>query len=182
MNEKLKKIINHYGTDEQLVEIWKPVYKYENLYEVSNLGNVRSIKRKGTSGVLLKQDKRKDGYLQVHLTKNGKMKNFLVHRIVAYTFIPNNCNFPEINHINEIKADCKVNNLEWCDKKYNMNYRNRPYKNAIKVKQLDENDNLISIFNSIREAGKITNINQSHISKCCKGKIKTAGGFRWIYC
>ena len=165
----------------KIIEEWKPVKNYEGLYEISNYGRVKSINRQGTSGKIIKSDLRRDGYLQVHLVKKGKMKNYLVHRLVAEIFIPNYDNLPEVNHINEIKVDCRAENLEWCDRKYNMNYGNRPYKNALKVQQLDKEDNVIAIFNSIREAGRINNINQSHITKCCKGQLKTIGGYVWRY-
>ena len=164
-----------------LHEVWKPIKGYEGLYEISSLGRVRSLGRQGTKGNILKSDLRKDGYLQVHLVKKGKMKNFLVHRLVAEVFISNPNNLPEVNHINEIKSNCQVENLEWCTHKYNMNYGNRPYRNALQVQQLDENDNIIAIFDSIREAGRKNNINQSHITKCCKGNLRTTGGYKWRY-
>lgn len=167
--------------EDLLNEIWKPINNYEGLYEISNYGRVRSLNRQGTKGKILKNDLRKDGYLQVHLVKKGKMKNYLVHRLVAETFIPNCDKLPEVNHINEIKSDCRTENLEWCNKKYNMNYGNRPYRNALKVQQLDKENNILATFNSIREAGRINNLNQSHITKCCKGQLKTTGGYRWRY-
>lgn len=167
--------------DDLLHEVWKPIKGYEELYKISSFGRVRSLNRQGTKGNILKSDLRKDGYLQVHLVKKGKMKNFLVHRLVAQAFISNPNNLPEVNHINEIKSNCQVENLEWCSKKYNMNYGNRPYRNALKVQQLDKENNIIATFNSIREAGRINNTNQSHITKCCKGQLKTAGGYIWRY-
>lgn len=162
-------------------EVWKDVKNYDGLYQVSNLGNVKSLNRKGTKGGLIKQDLRKDGYLQVHLTKNRKMKNYLVHRLVAEAFISNLNNLEEINHKDENKQNNKLDNLEFCTRKYNMNYGTRPYKNAKKVCQTDLNNNIIKIWNSIREASRNTNINSSHISKCCKGLLRTSGGYIWRY-
>lgn len=157
--------------EDVLKEIWKPIKEYEKLYEVSNFGNVRSIKRQGTKGNILKFGKRKDGYLQVYLYKNGKGKNFLVHRVVMESFFKKN-NLLDINHKDENKTNNKLENLEYCTKKYNMNYGNRPYKNAKKVNQYDLNNNIIKMWKSIREASRNTNINQSHI---------VTGGFIWRY-
>ena len=99
------------------IEIWRDVIGFENLYLVSNLGNVYSIHSK-------KQLKLKDnkGYYNVTLFKNGKRYYKIVHRLVAEAFIPNPNNFKEINHKDENKINNNVDNLEWCDAKYNLNY------------------------------------------------------------
>lgn len=99
-------------------EIWKEVKGYEGLYEVSNLGNVKSL-RKGT---IMKPSKNQM-YLQTILTdKDGKHKLFLVHRLVAEAFLPNPNNYPQVNHKDENGSNNIVFNLEWCDSKYNNNY------------------------------------------------------------
>ena len=86
---------------------------------MSNLGNILSLK----TNKLLKANMIANGYFAVQLCKNGKRKSFLVHRIVAEHFINNPNNLPEINHKDENKANNTVNNLEWCTRKYNMNYK-----------------------------------------------------------
>lgn len=100
-----------------MTEIFKEVKGYEGLYEVSNLGNVRSLRK----GIILKPAKNQN-YKQVLLTKNKEHKIYLVHRLVAETFIPNPNNLPQINHKDENGNNNNVNNLEWCDSKYNNNY------------------------------------------------------------
>lgn len=120
-----------------MIEEWRPIEGYEGLYEVSNTGRVRSLdmylKCKGKSyrlqkGKVLSPSKNTDGYLQVCLCCNGKYKKCLVHRLAAQAFIPNPDNLPEINHLDEDKTNNNVDNLEWCDRKYNLNYGSRQDK------------------------------------------------------
>lgn len=92
--------------------MWKPIPKYEGLYEVSNLGEVRAIKRSGSRGMSLAIHPSK-GYLQVWLSKNNKVKKFSVHRLVATAFIANPKRKPQVNHKDGNKANNKVSNLEW---------------------------------------------------------------------
>ena len=118
-------------------EIWKPVIGYEGLYEVSNTGRVRSldmyVKNGHCSyrlhkGKVLSPSKNTDGYLQVGLCCNGKYKKCLVHRLVSQAFLPNPDNLPEVNHKDEDKTNNRVENLEFCDRKYNLNYGSRQDK------------------------------------------------------
>lgn len=166
-------------------EIWKPIKDYEGLYQVSNLGNVRSLNRKiknrNLKEKIKKFDKTKFGYLRVELNNNGKKKKYLVHRLVAQTFLDNPNNYPCINHKDENKNNNIVINLEWCDYLYNNLYNNKHKKNWVKVKQLDKNNNIINIFESITEATKKTNIIQCEISNCLHNRQKTAGGYYWQY-
>mgnify|MGYP002679946246 CR=1 FL=1 len=106
-------------------EVWKDIKGYEGLYQVSNLGRVRSLNY-GRSGEtkLLKQGTT-NGYKRVFLYKNGKGKNYFVHRLVAMAFIPNPNNLPIINHKDEDSSNNNVNNLEWCTQEYNLNYGTR---------------------------------------------------------
>ena len=103
-------------------EIWKPIKDYEGLYEVSNLGRVKSLNyRKPGKEKILKNIESNYGYLMVGLTKNGKQKLFTVHRLVAETFIPNLEGKPCIDHINTVKSDNRVENLRWVTYEENNN-------------------------------------------------------------
>ena len=109
-----------------IIEEWRPVVGYEGLYEVSNTGQVINIK----TGHILKQHKDKDGYWVLSL-KRDKYKTYFAHRLVAQAFIPNPDNLPMVNHKDEDKSNCMVDNLEWCDAKYNSTYgtaRERMYE------------------------------------------------------
>ena len=106
------------------MEEWKEVPGYEGLYEVSNTGNVKSlIKNKIIKGFI-----NRCGYRLVGLSKNGILKRFQVHRLVAQVFIPNPYNLPMVNHKDEDKSNNRVDNLEWCDAKYNIHYGTRSDK------------------------------------------------------
>ena len=120
-----------------MIEEWRPVVGYEGLYEVSNTGQVRSLDRyvktcyeayKLQKGKILNPGKNTNGYLQVVLNCNGKRKTINVHKLVAQAFIPNTDNLPMINHKDEVKTNNSVDNLEWCDVKYNNNYGSRKDK------------------------------------------------------
>lgn len=100
-------------------EIWKPVYGYEGLYEVSNLGWVRSTPRKGTGGKVLKEGYIK-GYACVSLSSASSTNTRLVHRLVAAHFIENDKSLPEVNHKDGNKLNNSASNLEWTDRDGNM--------------------------------------------------------------
>lgn len=111
-------------------EIWKDILGYEGLYQVSSYGRVRSLDRydernRFLRGRILKLHTLRRGYLDVRLCSNGKVKSFLVHRLVAEIFIPNPDNLPQVNHRDENPSNDNVDNLEWCDGKYNVNYGTR---------------------------------------------------------
>lgn len=176
-------------------EIWKEIKGYESLYQVSNLGNIKRIKFINN---IVEKDKEKilkpikNKYLQVALSKEGKVKMKYIHRLVAEAFIPNLSNLPQINHKDENKHNNKMNNLEWCSRKYNMNYgtingrmskshKKENLKNRKPVVQYDKNMCIIKEYNGICEAVKEINIDKSSIIRCCKNKQKTAGGYIWKY-
>ena len=118
-------------------QIWKDIEGYEGKYQVNQIGQVRSLNYHMTGKTKrLKPVTNTFGYLQVHLSKNGKCKYYVVHRLVAQAFIPNPDNLPEVNHINEVKTDNRVSNLEWCTREYNNNYgaRNERVSKALKGK------------------------------------------------
>lgn len=105
------------------VEEWKDVVGYEGLYTVSNTGKVMSLNYNNTGNEgILSQSKDKDGYSRVILSDSGKRKTISVHRLVAIAFIPNPNNLPQVNHIDEVRDNNNVNNLEWCTLEYNINY------------------------------------------------------------
>lgn len=111
-------------------EIWKDIPEYEGLYQISNLGRVKSLKRKiirqhnrvlPLKEKILKEQNMK-GYKFIRLSKNNITKQYFIHRLVAINFIKNPFNYNEINHKDENKSNNKFNNLEWCSHKYNINY------------------------------------------------------------
>lgn len=114
-------------------EIWKDIEEYEGLYQISNLGRVKSFPRKGTHTTkerIIKFAKSNKGYLIAILKNNDVQKAFSVHRLVAKAFIPNPNNLPQVNHKDENKENNNVNNLEWCDNWYNSHYGTRLHRIA----------------------------------------------------
>lgn len=101
------------------MENWLPIAGYEGFYEVSDMGNVRSLKRKTTNGKVLAQKNSTGGYPTVCLCKNNQKKSFVVHRLVAIAFIENQGNKPEVNHKNGIRTDNRASNLEWVTRSEN---------------------------------------------------------------
>lgn len=180
---------------EEEKEIWKDISGCPG-YQVSNIGRVKSIERKvklknGSIRTIreriLKPEKNSGGYFRVKLCKNGKEKSVLVHRLVADAFLTNHLNLPQINHRNEIKEDNRVDNLEYCDAKYNSNYgtrnermaktlTNHPKKSK-QVKCLETGIVYLSLGDIQRKFG----FSQSNICKCCNGKRNTCGGYHWRY-
>lgn len=162
-------------------EIWLPVRGYEGIYIVSNLGNIFSLRR----NKILRGRKGHRGYKQVNLCKNGVLTTHRVHRLVATAFVPNPNNYLELNHINENKLDNRVENLEWCDRSYNVNYGGRTEKQKAKlskpVVQLSLSGEQIAVFPSGIQAARELKLSSSSISECCRGKRKTIGGFKWEY-
>lgn len=168
-------------------EIWKPVLDYIGLYEVSNLGRVRSLKFGKVR--ILKPVKTKDGYLRVGLWKDGNQKWFLVHRLVWEAFNGEIPEGMEVNHINEIKTDNRYpENLNLLTHTANNNYGTRNKRVSVAmtngkqsdpVLQLTLDEKLIKEWPSIAEAGR-NGFSESKISDCCNGKRKTHKGFLWM--
>ena len=175
-------------------EIWKVIPNYEN-YEASNFGRIRSIDRvvkrdryttRKIKGKILQQFAKNSGYLQVNLSKNGKIETKTVHRLVAITFLENTNNYTDVNHKDENKHNNNVSNLEWCNYEYNNTYKNihlRRNNNNItrRVIQYDLDMNEIKRWNTITDASKEFNTNIANIIKCCKGERNHCCGFKWRY-
>ena len=120
-------MLNNFTETELTNERWKDIDGYEGMYQVSDLGRVRS--HKSGEWKVMKAIKRRDGYVSVDLFKNGKKKNFLVHRLVAQSFIENDDESKtQINHRNECKSDNRVRNLEYCTAQYNMTYNDLQFR------------------------------------------------------
>lgn len=180
-----------------MIEEWKDIEGYEGLYEISNLGRVRSLDRivvysNGRKyfykGEILKLKVDKYGYNIISFCKNGKHKTYTIHRLVASAFIPNTENKSCIDHINTIKTDNRVENLRWVTNKENMNnpltlnkYFGKSNHNSRSVFQFNKNMELIKKWDTIKDASKNLNINQSCISMCCSGKRNKSGGYKWGY-
>lgn len=177
-------------------EVWKDIPSYEGRYQVSTLGNVRSLNYQRTGKIVnLKQGRDRYGYCQVTLSNAGKPKSAKIHRLVATAFIPNPLNLPVINHKDEnplnncVFIDDEGNvvpeksNLEWCTQKYNRNYGtcnqriieklNRP------VCQYDREGKLVAEYASINEAVEKTGL--VNVSAACRGVHKTAGEYTFSY-
>ncbi len=163
------------------MEIYKNIENYENLYQVTSYGRVYSLISKN----FLKPKKNKGGYLCVGLCKNGKQKWYYLHRLVATAFIPNPLNLPEVNHKSEVKSENRVENLEWCDCKYNINYGTARERMAEKLSkpilQFTKEGKFVKEYPSTWEAARQTKIDQSSISKCCNSKLHSAGNYLWRY-
>lgn len=181
-------------------EIWKDIEEYKGYYQVSNLGNVRSLDRiiKGNVGQPKKQkgaivNQRIRGlYMAVVLCKGNRRKDFSVHRLVAEAFIPNKDNYPCVNHKDENKLNNRVDNLEWCSYSYNINYGTCPqrigYANKIKhtgmkqpkLEKSNKSKWIILVNKNEKIKGAKTaeikyGISSSNIIQCCLGKRKSAG-------
>lgn len=169
---------------EHTLALSKPVKGYEELYLVTDDGDVFSCERIAWNGrgygkrkaKKLKQGKRSGGYRFVVLTKDGKPKSCAVHRLVAEAFLDNPDNLPEVNHKDENPANNNVSNLEWCTRQYNIEY-----SKAKKVQQIDSYGNTIAVYKSIKYASIVTGIGRTNINNALCGWSETAGGYFWQY-
>lgn len=184
------------------MENWKDITGFEGIYQVSDEGRVRSLDRKDNTGntrkgKVLAIQKRPNGYMCVHLSKNGKTKWFLVHRLVAEAFVENkNSDYTIVNHIDNNPVNNFASNLEWTTYKGNMewasfqgrmkgcpeNFNKVHEKNKIPVIATDKDGNK-QWFSSQVEAGEILGVQSGHISAACRKEYgyKTVGGYSWEY-
>lgn len=161
---------------------WKIIKNFEN-YEVSTNGDVRSKPREGTKGGIIKPFfvRKNNGYLKVHIYQNGKQYQPLIHTLVARAFLPRIEGKTEVNHINGVKTDNRVSNLEWCSRKENINHA---YENQLrKTRKVGQykNGELIATYRSCHYASKQTKIPFPSIWLVLNKKGKSAGGYQWKY-
>ena len=177
-------------------EEWRDIKGFEGLYQVSNLGNVRSLDRwvvdkigrkRLFEGKMLTSRLTIWGYLSVGLgiSHTRIVKNHPIHRLVAEAFIPNPNNHPCVNHKDEDKTNNRVDNLEWCTYQYNINYgtciERRSKKKKKKVNQYTKDGVFIKQWDSPKDAADYLGISAFHIYSVCSGKRKKAGGYIWRY-
>ena len=171
-------------------EIWKDIEGYEGLYQISNLGNVKSVERIVKRGPNFKPVRErllsvgdKDGYKHVILSKNGKPKTGWVHRLVAEAFLSNPDKLPVVNHKDENPANNCVENLEWCTHSYNNSYNDARIKAAVDkrkpVLQYTKDGKFIREWSHAREAAESLGLNKRAIYECCVGRSRTSGGYIW---
>lgn len=178
-----------------MIEEWKDIEGYEGLYEVSNLGNVRSLgngKSNKSKEILLKSRKNKYGYLQIGLCKDGKQKTYRIHRLVAQAFIPNPENKKEIDHINTVRDDNRVENLRWSTRVENINnnlskikysdcrfsFKNHKAKSIL---QFNNNMELVKKWDCTMDIERELGFKHQNISSVCLGKREISFGFKWGY-
>ena len=152
----------------------KDIKGYEGLYAVTSCGKIWSYKRKK---FLVPVDDG-HGYLRICLCKDNKRKNYFIHRLVAEAYLPNPENLPQINHRDENKTNNCLQNLEWCDAKYNSNYGTRNEKIKKPILQFSLDGEFVREWPSATDVGIEV---QGHICNCLNGRRKTAYGFIWKY-
>lgn len=175
-----------------MIEIWKEIEGYDGFYEISNLGRCKTHRAVGTGKYtsearLLKPVKCTNGYLEYQLSKDGKRKCHMAHRLVAQAFIPNPCNKKEVNHLDECITNNIVSNLEWTTSKENANYGTRNERslknhNYNKIIQLTLDGEYVTTHENAKEASKSVNLTTaSCIVRCCKKQKKQSKGYKWMY-
>lgn len=191
--------MEHATKTSQEVEIWRPIKGYEGLYEVSNLGQVRSLDRWQYNPVAATHKTLHRGHIMLGVVSHrgyrmvglrpecGKRKNCSVHRLVAEAFVPNPDNLPCVNHKNYDQLDNRACNLEWCDEYYNVHYGradeirqlNQPKRKA--VRQYTLNGEIVADYPTLVAAAKAANTTRQLVRECASGRLQTAGGYKWKY-
>lgn len=166
-------------------EIWKDIPTFNGLYQISNTGKVKSFVKSTkhhNKPHLLKPNLNNSGYETVSLyISTGKKSTFLVHKLVAESFIDNPDHLPCVNHKDENKRNNNVDNLEWCTYAYNNAYGTARIRSIIKksknVSQYTMDGYWIATYLSSKIASEITGINETCIRDCCLNKLSYAGGY-----
>ena len=182
-------------------EIWEDVVGYEGFYKASNKGNVYSVERKDSrgnkcGGRTLSSAPHNSGYIQVGLSKIGIKINKYIHRLVAEAFVPNPNNYLEVNHLDEDKTNNNAENLEWCTRKYNVNYgtaiERATQTRSKKVKAINIKTGEVLTFSSTIETSN-KGYSRANVSLACRGVYKnnkgdliggdghTYRGYQWSY-
>ena len=168
-------------------ETWADILGYEGLYKVSSTGRVKHVAfiRDGVRKCrfpeyMLSAKPNSHGYIQYHLSKNGRVKAYQAHRLVAMAFISNPANKPVINHRNGVKTDNRVENLEWSTVSENTKHAHAVLGKywgirKIKVRCVDTN----IVYESTYEAERMTGVRNTNIRKVLSGERPMAGGLRW---
>lgn len=174
------------------MEEWRDVVGYEGLYEVSNLGNVRSCEHFTNGHHLMPRVLRQNlsnRYLYVKLYKNQTKRSLRVHRLVALAFVPNPDGKPQVNHIDGNRFNNSASNLEWCTSSENMVhaietglFKPSTERTKKKVLQLSMDGEVIKEWSSLTEAAKSLKLQVPNISHCCSGRIRSTGGYKWRRC
>lgn len=176
-------------------EIFKEIPGYDGLYEVSNKGNVRTIKRQGTDDRILAGSIDRTGYKRVALCKKGITKSYAVHRLVCLTFLPNPNGKRTVNHIDGNKLNNILSNLEWMthsenhkhaydflSRKSHMNGKSgKDHHNSKSVIRVCKLTKEVMVFDSLRLATASVGGNEGHVSACCTGKRKSHKGYTWSF-
>lgn len=171
-------------------EIWKDIKDYEGLYQVSNLGRVKSLERLDNINHLVKEKilnpkEHTDGHLFVGLFKNGKGINCKVHILVAKHFIPNVENKPLVHHIDKNKLNNNVDNLMWCTQKQHKELHPEIYEaiskaKSISINQYDLQGKLIREWKSSAEIQRELGFRKTNILYCCKGGYFSHKRNKWV--
>lgn len=161
-----------------MIEKFKPVKGYAGIYEISNLGRVKSLSRvieRNDGNTRVTEDRiilpflTKCGYHQIVLCKDGVRKKHLIHRLVANAFIENPDKLPIINHKDENKLNNRVDNLEWCSAYYNLRYGKMQAK-LVKINVIDSKGDIIEVVDGIRECERKYSISKYLIQRSSEGK------------
>lgn len=174
------------------MEVWRDIPGYEGMYMVSSYGRVRRIRLSKREGNGIRVTRlTTNGYVKVNLSKDGVTYHVTVHRLVAQAFIPNPNNLPQVNHKDEDKTNNHVENLEWCDARYNNNYGTK--KTRFRATRLNDprvskpvlqftmDGKLVAEYPSVREASRATGFLHGNIKNCCRGKVASAYKFKWAF-
>lgn len=185
-----------------MIEVWKDIPQFEGLYQVSNMGRIRSLPHitkcgnytRTTGGRILKQNPDlRGGYFLVYLSKYGKVKCFKVHRLVAICFCDGYTKRAVVNHKDGNRGNNVYSNLEWCSQKQNIHHsintlgntpgcgtgKNHPF--SLSIIQLNTDNSFVRKFDSIRDVERILGYDSSSICKVLKGKRAQAYGYKWKY-
>lgn len=169
-------------------ELWKDIPNFEGLYQVSNLGKVKSFRRSPKFGCqpeyILNPSTSENGYANVTLYDGKSRHKFLVHRLVANSFIPNPDNLPQINHKDENRLNNRVDNLEWCTAEYNNAYGTAKFRmidtKSRPIEQLTVDGQVLAVYRSTRIASELLGINRGTL-KSAISKQSQCNGYYWRY-